>query len=286
MLQADVIELVSVRGLSPSIGMPSRLDRDGARSAGTLPETAYSRLSHAPTRHPDWVGSDDLPKKVEELREATDWRVPIIVKISAAHVYDDVLLAAKAGADIITVEGMEAGASTGPAVLNQNTGVPGIAAVCQARRALEELGLEDEVGLILCGGIRSGADVAKALALGVDAVSIGTAALVSLEPWSRDVTAQFEQDGSPAHVDDAAADDEERAAMTRGSMADIPGFEEAARRLANFIATLTQEIQLLARACGKANVHDLEVEDLRALSLEASLIANVPLVGMDTVVGR
>lgn len=286
MLQADVIELVSVRGLSPSIGMPSRAEGDEAQLAGTLPETAYSRLSHAPTRHPDWVGSDDLPKKVEELREATDWRVPIIVKISAAHVYDDVLLAAKAGADIITVEGMEAGASTGPAILNQNTGVPGIAAVCQARRALEELALEDEVSLILCGGIRSGADVAKALALGVDAVSIGTAALVSLEPWSQDVMAQSEQDGASASDGDAAADEKGRAAMARGSMADIPGFEEAALRLANFIATLTQEIQLLARACGKANVHDLEVEDLRALSLEASLIANVPLVGMETVVGR
>lgn len=286
MLQADVIELVSVRGLSPSIGMPSLNSRGGAQSEGVQSETAYSRLSHAPTRHPDWVGSDDLPKKVEELREATDWRVPIIVKISAAHVYDDVQLAAKAGADIITVEGMEAGASTGPAILNQNTGVPGIAAVRQARRALEELGLEDEVSLVLCGGIRSGADIAKALALGVDAVSIGTAALVSLEPWPQNVMGQSEQDSTSADDGDAAADGEGRATFAQGSMAGLPGFEEAALRLSNFIATLTQEIQLLARACGKANVHDLEVEDLRALSLEASLITNVPLVGMDTVVGR
>ena len=166
LLQADVIELVSVRGVSPSIGMPYGNSSGAAQSARAVEETAYSRLSHSPTRHPDWVGSDDLPKKVEELREATDWQAPIIVKISAAHVYDDVQLAAKAGADIVTVEGMEAGASTGPAILNEHTGVPGMAAVCQARRALQDLGLEDEVNLILCGGIRSGADVAKALALG------------------------------------------------------------------------------------------------------------------------
>ena len=286
MLQADVIELVSVRGLSPSIGTPSRYSRAASQSAGSLPETAYSRLSHAPTRHPDWVGSDDLPKKVEELREATDWRVPIIVKISAAHVYDDVQLAAKAGADIITVEGMEAGASTGPAVLNQHTGVPGIAAVCQARRALGELGLEDEVNLILCGGIRSGADVAKALALGVDAVSIGTAALASLEPWTRQVSAEDEPDAATEGAGLSAVGEYDPARAGHASSADLPGFADAARRMANFIATLTQEIQLLARACGKANVHDLEVEDLRALSLEASLITNVPLVGMDTVVGR
>ena len=223
---------------------------------------------------------------MEELREATDWQVPIIVKISAAHVYQDVQLAAKAGADIITVEGMEAGAATGPAVLNEHTGVPGIAAVCQARRALEELGLEDEVNLILCGGIRSGADVAKALALGVDAVSIGTAALASLEPWAQSVVAADEPAGPAGSSGRADAHEPEQPAARRASVADVPGLENAGRHLANFIATLTQEIQLLARACGKANVHDLEVEDLRALSLEASLITNVPLVGMDTVVGR
>ncbi len=281
LLQADVIELVSVRGVSPSIGMPYRNSHGASLSSPSAKETAYSRLSHSPTRHPDWVGSDDLPKKVEELREATDWQVPIIVKISAAHVYDDVQLAAKAGADIVTIEGMEAGASTGPAILNEHTGVPGIAAVCQARRALEELGLEDEVSLILCGGIRSGADVAKALALGVNAVSIGTAALVSLEPWAQHVSAQSEREGTTEESGMRA-----RANPALESIANLPGFEDAAQRMANFIATLTQEIQLLARACGKANVHDLEAEDLRALSLEASLITNVPLVGMDTVVGR
>lgn len=284
LLQADVIELVSVRGVSPSIGMLDRNSR--GTSLSSVKETAYSRLSHSPTRHPDWVGSDDLPKKVEELREATDWQVPVIVKISAAHVYDDVLLAAKAGADIVTVEGMEAGASTGPSILNEHTGVPGIAAVCQARRALEELGLEDEVNLILCGGIRSGADVAKALALGVDAVSIGTAALVSLEPWAQHIMAQGAQDGPATDGDSSTVDGDGHDVAAPEVIADLPGFEDAAQHLANFIASLTQEIQLLARACGKANVHDLEAEDLRALSLEASLITNVPLVGMDTVVGR
>ena len=286
LLQADVIELVSVRGVSPSIGMPDRERQGTAQAVGSLQATAYAQLSHSPTRHPDWVGPDDLPKKVEELREATDWQAPIIVKISAAHVYDDVQLAAKAGADIITVEGMEAGASTGPAILNEHTGVPGIAAVCQARRALQDLGLEDEVNLILCGGIRSGADVAKALALGANAVSIGTAALVSLEPWAQYETEPGKRDGGREASAGSGRRDGVPTAGAPETVADLPGFDDAAQRLANFISTLTQEIQLLARACGKANVHDLEAEDLRALSLETSLITNVPLVGMDAVIGR
>lgn len=282
--QADVIELVSVRGVSASIGVPYRQQDAAGHAARADQETAYSRLAHAPTRHPDWVGPDDLPKKVEELREATDWRAPIIVKITAAHVHEDVQLAAKAGADIVTVEGMEAGASTGPAILNEHTGVPGIAAVRQARRALEELGLADEVNLVLCGGIRSGADVAKALALGADAVSIGTAALVSLDPWAKHMVDESVNDGNPHPAEaDTAADHDDSAALAATIRS--PAFSAAAQRLANFIATLNQEVQLLARACGKANVHDLEAEDLRALSLEASLITNVPLVGMDTVVG-
>jgi len=140
--------------------------------------------------------------------------------------------------------------------------------------------------LILCGGIRSGADVAKALALGVDAVSIGTAALVSLEPWAQHIMAQGAQDGPATDGDSSTVDGDGHDVAAPEVIADLPGFEDAAQHLANFIASLTQEIQLLARACGKANVHDLEAEDLRALSLEASLITNVPLVGMDTVVGR
>jgi glutamate synthase domain-containing protein 2 len=286
LIQADVIELVSVRGVSPSIGMPFHNHRDSQMMARAEQETAYSRLSHSPTRHPDWVGPDDLPTKVEELREATDWQVPIIVKISAAHVYDDVQLAAKAGADIVTVEGMEAAASTGPAILNEHTGVPGMAAVCQARRALQDLGLEDEVNLILCGGIRSGADVAKALALGADAVSIGTAALVSLEPWPQQSAEASRRDGAGGASNESGSGESALAASNSEAQTLWPGLEDAALHLANFIGSLTQEIQLLARACGKANVHDLEAEDLRALSLEASLITNVPLVGMDTVIGR
>ena len=108
--------------------------------------------------------------KIEELREATDWQVPIFVKMGATRVYDDVKLAAKAGADVVVVDGMEGGTAASPDILQDHTGIPTLAAVCEARRALEDMGLYGEVQLIIAGGIRCGVDAAKALALGADAV--------------------------------------------------------------------------------------------------------------------
>ena len=79
--------------------------------------------------------------KIEELREATDWQVPIFVKLGATRVYDDVKLAAKAGADVVVVDGMEGGTGASPDLLQEHTGIPTLAAVCEARAALEEMGL-------------------------------------------------------------------------------------------------------------------------------------------------
>ena len=106
--------------------------------------------------------------------------MPIFVKMGASRVFDDVKLAAKAGADVIVVDGMEGGTGASPAIFQEHTGIPTLAAVCEARAALEDCGLYGEVQLIIAGGIRDGVDAAKAIALGADAVYIGTAALIAL----------------------------------------------------------------------------------------------------------
>ena len=89
----------------------------------------------------DFLGPDDLIIKIEELREATNHRVPIFVKMGASRVFDDVRLAAKAGADVIVVDGMEGGTGASPELLQEHTGIPTLAAVCEARAALEDIGL-------------------------------------------------------------------------------------------------------------------------------------------------
>ena len=106
--------------------------------------------------------------------------MPIFVKMGASRVFDDVRLAAKAGADVIVVDGMEGGTGASPELLQEHTGIPTLAAVCEARAALEDIGLYGEVQLVIAGGLRHGSDCAKALALGADACYLGTALLIAL----------------------------------------------------------------------------------------------------------
>src|SRR5919199_1721752 len=134
----------------------------------------------SPARHPDWLGPDDLSLKIQEIREATDYQVPIQLKLGAARVYDDVRMAAKCGPDIIYLDGAEGGTGAGPHLATEETGIPLMAAIPEARRALEDVGLVDQIDLVVAGGIRNGGDIAKCLSLGAKAVAIGHAALIAL----------------------------------------------------------------------------------------------------------
>jgi glutamate synthase domain-containing protein 2 len=239
-------------------------------------------------RHPDWTGPDDLEIKIGELREITDWRKPIYVKIGATRTYFDVALAVKAGADVIVLDGMEGGTAASQEVFIEHVGIPILAAIPEAVRSLQELGMHREVQLIVSGGIRSGADVAKALALGADAVSIGVAAVVALGDNAPEFEEEYERIGSSAgYYDDwhegrdpvgiSTQDDE------LGQRFDP---ELGGRRLANYLRAMVLETQTLARACGKSHVHNLEPEDLVALTVEAAAMSKVPLAGTSWVPGR
>src|SRR5437762_10001635 len=276
--QADAIELTIGQGAKPGTGgllLGSKISDEIARMRD-LPPGVDQR---SPCRHPDFLGPDDMILKIEELREATDWKSPIFVKLGASRVYDDVKLASKAGADVVVIDGMEGGTGASPDLLQEHTGIPTLAAVCEARAALEEMNLYGQVQLIIAGGIRHGSDAAKALALGADAVYIGTAALIALNCnkaiYLDDYAAIGAQPGACHHchtgrcpVGVTTQDPELMARL------DI---DQATERVANWLHATTSEIQILSRACGKRDVHDLEPEDMRALTLEASYITGLPL---------
>ncbi len=177
--RADAIEVVVGQGAKPGGGgmLLGHKISDRVAEMRDLPPGIDQRSA---CRHPDWTGPDDLEIKIEELREITDWRIPIYVKVGASRTYYDVALAVKAGADAIVLDGMQGGTAATQDVFIEHVGIPILAAIPQAVESLQELGMHREVQLIVSGGIRTGADVAKALALGADAVSIGVAALIAL----------------------------------------------------------------------------------------------------------
>ena len=287
LVQAQAIEIVVGQGAKPGTGglLMGVKVLDDVAEMRDLPKGIDQR---SPARHPDWLGPDDLALKIEQLREATDWRVPVHVKLGACRVADDVKLAAKAGADAIVIDSMVAGTGASAEVLLDHSGIPTVPAIVMAREALRELGLYGEVSLIASGGIRSGADAAKALALGADAVAIGIAALIALN-CNRDIPeSDFNEEvGVPAGQCHHCHTGKCPVGITTQNpeLTKRLDPDEGAERVANFINSMTMELALLTRSLGKGDVHSLEPEDLAALTIEASAMAQVPLVGTNKVFG-
>jgi glutamate synthase domain-containing protein 2 len=285
--KADAIEIVIGQGAKPGGGGMLLGQKISPRVAKmrTLPEGIDQRSA---SRHPDWTGPDDLEIKIEELREITDWEKPIYVKVGASRPYYDTALAVKAGADVVVLDGMQGGTAATQDVFIENVGLPILSAIGPAVRALQDLGMHRKVQLIVSGGIRTGADVAKALALGADAVSIGTAALIALGDNDPRLEEEYNKLGTTA----GAYDDWHEGRDPAGITTQDPELSKrldpvlAGRRLANYLSVLTLECQTIARACGKSHVHNLEPEDLVALTIEAAAMAGVPLAGTDWVPGK
>ncbi|RAH98927.1 FMN-binding glutamate synthase family protein [Acuticoccus sediminis] len=284
--RADAIEVVIGQGAKPGGGGMLLGQKISARVAGmrTLPEGIDQRSA---CRHPDWTGPDDLAIKIGELREITDWQKPIFIKVGASRPYYDTALAVKAGADVVVLDGMQGGTAATQAVFIEHVGIPTLAAIRPAVKALQDLGMHREVQLVVSGGIRNGADVAKALALGADAVSIGSAALVALGDNDPRWEAEYQALGTTAGAYDDWHEGRDPAGITTQDPELMKRLDPVAagRRLANYLKVMTMEAQTIARACGHNHVHNLEPEDLCALTIEAAAMAGVPLAGTNWIPG-
>ena len=285
--KADAIEVVVGQGAKPGGGgmLLGLKISERVAEMRNLPQGIDQRSA---CRHPDWTGPDDLEIKISELREITDWEKPIFIKIGGARPYYDTALSVKAGADVIVIDGMQGGTAATQEVFIEHVGQPTLACIRPAVKALQELGMHRKVQLIVSGGIRNGADVAKALALGADAVSIGTAALVALGDNNPELEEEYRKLGTTA----GAYDDWHEGQDPAGISTQDPELSKrldpvlAGRRLANYLKVMTLEAQTIARACGKSHVHNLEPEDLVALTVEAAAMAQVPLSGTNWIPGK
>ena len=284
--RADGLEIVVGQGAKPGTGgllLGMKVSPRVSRMR-TLPEGVDQRST---IRHPDFLGADDLAVKIEELRIATGYKVPVFVKMGATRPRYDVAIAAKAGADVVVVDGAEGGTGASPELLLNHTGIPTISAIRAAREALDDCGMTGKVSLVASGGIRSGVDAAKCLALGADAVMIGNAAMIAMGCNSPRYVEDYEKLGTSP----GACHHCHTGMCPVGVATQDPELEKrmdpraGAERVARFLTAMTMEVTALTKACGKSSVHNLETEDLRALSFEASAFTGVKMAGIDRAFG-
>ena len=234
--KADAIEVVVGQGAKPGGGgmlLGQKITRRVAEMR-CLPEGIDQRSA---CRHPDWTGPDDLAIKILELREITGWKKPIYVKCGAARPYYDTALSIKAGADVVVIDGMQGGTAATQEVFIEHVGQPTLVAVKEAVQALCDFDMHRKVQLVVGGGIRSGADVAKALALGADAVSIGTAALIAIGDQDPSLDDEYKKLGSaPGYWEDYQAGNDPAGITTQDpELSSRLDPVLAGRRLANYL---------------------------------------------------
>lgn len=208
----------------------------------------------SPSRFDDIQNRTDLKKKIDWLREISEGR-PIGVKFAAGNIEADLAAALYAEPDFITIDGRAGATGAAPKYVKASTSVPTIFALCRARKFLDENGAGN-ISLIITGGIRISADIAKALALGADAVAIGTAALMAIGCQQYRIC-----NTGKCPMGIATQDPTLRRNLS---------VNKSARKLENYLNATANELRDFARLTGRQSIHDLSVTDLCTVNSEIS----------------
>jgi glutamate synthase domain-containing protein 2 len=262
----DAVEVKIGQGAKPGMGghlLGAKVTEEIAAVRG-IP-VGSDALS--PCRYYDVLTFEDLKKQVAFLRDITNYEKPIWIKLGPSRPYDDVRLAAEAGVDAISLDGIAGGTGASPDLVTQGAGIPTIACIPPAVRALKDLGLHRKVKLFALGGIRNGLDAVKALAMGADGVGFGTAAEIAM--GCRACMA-CHKGNCPYGI--TSQKPELRARLDP---------EEAAQRLANFVKATVEEIKILTMLSGHSDIKDLSEEDLRAVDPNTAAITGLKLIGYE-----
>jgi glutamate synthase domain-containing protein 2/rubredoxin len=257
--RVDAVEIKFGQSAKPGMGghLPGSKVTPEIGAIRGFPEGA---AIFSPSRFPDIRTREDLRRKVDELRTLSEGR-PVGIKFAAGDVEADLEFALSAAPDFITIDGRAGGTGAAVKAIKDATSLPTIYALDRARRYLDARGITD-VTLIATGGLRLSSDFAKALALGAEAVAIGTAALMAIGCQQYRIC-----DSGRCPVGIATHDPGLRARL------DV---DEAARGLANFLRVATDELKEFARLTGHASVHELSVRDLVTTNSEISAHTSIP----------
>jgi glutamate synthase domain-containing protein 2 len=261
MKRADGLEIYISQGAKPGFGgqlMAKKVTEEIARIRGIPPGIDL----RSPSRHPDILGADDLVIKVEEFREATGYRIPISVKLGAGRVHDDIKIALKDGFDFVELDGMQGSTGAGGTEVMEYVGIPTIAAIQEALDALADIGRSGELQIVLMGGIKDGVDTVKALALGANAVGMGTSAIIA-----GGCIACMQCHVGQCVVGIATQDPEHEKRYN---------IEVEAHNIHRFLEGVRWQIAALTQALGYDDVRQLSRDDLVALTPEAAAITRLP----------
>lgn len=255
--KADAIEVKIGQGAKP--GQGGLLPKEKVtEEIAKIRKVKANEDIHSPASHHDINNIDELNEKIKLLKEITDNK-PIVLKIAAGDIEKDMEIAVKSGADVIAIDGMYGGTGAAPEVMLNDVGTPILPAISKAREILDKTNSKQE--LIVGGGLNKGADFAKAIALGADAVFLGFPLLVAMGC----IYCKLCYKGKcPIGV--TTQDETLRKKLN---------IEKAVKKVVNYLKSCNEEIKMIAGAVGKDDVSNLDKDDLRSLDYNLTKIIDV-----------
>ncbi|MGB3894324.1 MAG: glutamate synthase-related protein [Mycolicibacter sinensis] len=219
----------------------------------------------SPARFPEWTSLEQFKEFATQVREASGG-IPIGYKMSAQHIERDIDAALDIGVDYIILDGRGGGTGAAPTIFRDNISVPTIPALARARRHLDR-SQASLVTLAVTGGLRTPADMVKALGLGADAIAISNAAIQAIG-----CVGMRACNTNTCPVGIATQDPRLRARLP---------VQRAAERLNRYLRSVVELMVLLARACGHRRLADFELDDLVTFDRDFAYLSGVPYAGVE-----